>query len=333
MNNSINGIKKSAILLMLIGTENAVLILKKIKISEINRLVEYMINFDCISNTEIDLVLKECADFFSPVVLNIQNNYHDYIFSILHQVFGEEVANNLIEDVIDEMKIRSGIDQFNNIDCIQLFSLICNEHIQVVTAIMMHMQERQLVKLLTFFSEKQRSEIIFRMVQFSGLKKRGKKELLKIINDILNNCRISLHNLMGTKKIVDIIDLMHIEDKKTLINNLSKFDTDITENILDKIFLFENIIDIDDKYIFSLLQEIDLNKICIALRNTNKTLQDKFIKNIEKKHVNYLRQELLKNTNVSDMEIKKARKHIVKIIIHLLKNGIIFMREGKSNHV
>jgi flagellar motor switch protein FliG len=317
---SLNGIEKSAILLMSIGVDAAVKVLKSFTNLEVRQLLKCMININEVSSIEVNQVLQECIDFVHPI--NYFSYIHgDYLFLILKKILGEHDATIFLEENIRIRDMNFGIKKLNSIDTNQLFKLIEHEHIQVIAIVLAHIKDYQAAQILSFFTDKKRSEIVFRIATFSSLKKFGKIELVKVINDILSRYENFLNNKVSIKKAADIISLMKEKHKKLVIDDLSNSDKYLTKKILNEILSFKNLINVQDKYIYHLINKVKLDTICISLQGTDKLLKDKFIKNMSEKDIGYLRQKLSEKNTLSIFDITNAQTLILKTMRSLLGTG------------
>ena len=325
---SLNGIEKSAILLMSIGVDAAVKVLKSFTNIEVRQLLKYMINVNHLSSIEVNQVLQECIDFVHPINY-FSYIYGDYLFLILKKLLGEQDATTFLEENVGMRDISFGIKKLNDIDTNQLFKLIEHEHIQIISIVLVYIKDYRAAQILSFFTDKKRSEIVFRIATFSGLKKCGKIELVKIINDILSRYEFFLNNKASIKKAADIISLMKEKHKKLVIDDLSNSNKDLTKKILNEILSFKNLINIQDKYICNLINKVKLDTICISLRNADKLLKNKFIKNMADKDVGYLQKKLSEKHTLSIDDITYAQKLILTAIKSLLGTGESLIEDHK----
>ncbi|CAL4042193.1 FliG C-terminal domain-containing protein [Buchnera aphidicola] len=315
---SLNGIEKSAILLMSIGVDLAVKVLKSFTDFEVRKFLKCMVNINKISSLEVNKVLEECIDFVHPI--NYFSYIHgDYLFLIFSKVLGENEAKIFLEESIGMEDIEERCKKLNSVNANQLFQLIQNEHIQIITAILTYIKEDQAAQTLIFFTEKKRSEIIFRMATFSGLKKCGRIELVKVVDDILNRYEHIINNRMAIKKTSNILSLMDDDHKKLVIDNLFDCNINLTKNILNEMFTFKDLVNFKDEHICYLVNNIELDLICLALCYTNDLLKDKFIKNMSIEDANYLQNKLAEKNTVLISDITNAQTIILKTVRSFLR--------------
>ncbi|MCW5196522.1 hypothetical protein LDP10_00955 [Buchnera aphidicola (Pemphigus obesinymphae)] len=325
---SLNGIERSSILLMSIDVDSAVEVLKKLTILESRKILKCMVNINNISSIEVNKVLQECIDFIHP------NNYFsyvygDYLFSILKKTLGEKEAAVFLEENISIKNMDYVFKKLNNINSKQLFNLIQYEHVQIITAILVYIKDKKAAEILDLFNEKQRSQILLRIATFSSLNKSGEKELVKIVTDILSRYESMINNQRSLKKVANILTLMKNHEKKTIIHDLSNFNTDITKKILNEIFSFKNLINMQDKYICHLVNHVDLDTICIGLSHTDDLLKDKFIRNMSEQDADYLREKLSKKHTLLTSDITNAQKLLLKTMRSFLEKEEITIEEDK----
>ncbi|CAL4318604.1 FliG C-terminal domain-containing protein [Buchnera aphidicola] len=325
---SLNGIERSSILLMSIDVDSAVKVLKKLTILESRKILKCMVNINNISSVEVNKVLKECVDFILP------NNYFsyvygDYLFSILKKTLGEKEATIFLEENVSVKNMDYIFEKLKNINPKQLFDLIKNEHIQIITAILVYVKDYQAAEVLDLFNEKKRSQILLRIATFSGLNQSGKKELVNIVTDILSRYEYMINNQRSLKKVAKILTLMKNHKKKSIIHDLSNFNIDMTKKILNEIFSFKNLVNMQDKYICDLVNHVDLDTICIGLSHTDDLLKNKFIKNMSEQDASYLRGQLSKKSTLLTSDITNAQKLILKTMRSFLEKEEITIKENK----
>jgi len=326
---SLYGIKKSVMLLMLIGIDRAAEVLNQLTIVEIKKIIKYMVHMSHMLSEEKYAIAKELQTLIGEI-----NKFHFFnkedIFSMLKKAFGENTANIFLDEIIELDDIYSMIKKFDIMNVNELFQLIKNEHLQIITIIIMNISYHQAAQILEIFSKKQRFEIMLRMSTFVGLPKSGKIELVYVLKNILKRYQKFLNNEQGIKITAKILKLINIQYERNIINEFSGYSKSLTKKILNEMMLFKNIINIEDKHVCWLIQNIKLDIICTALSNVDYVFQEKFIKNMSKNDVIYLQQFFLKNITLSVSKIKHAQNYILKKVKFILNKEMLIENNRKE---
>ena len=326
---SLYGTKKSIILLMSIGIDRASEILKQLTVYEIKKIIKYMMYIIHMSSKERHAITLELQDFINPINAFHCFNIND-ICLMIKKAFGNDYAKIFLADIIKINDVYSMIQTFDTMKTNELFYLIKNEHIQIITIIIMNISCYQAAQVLECFSKSKRCEIMLRISTFTGLKQAGKIELANIVRNILKRYQQFLNNKKGIKIAAKILNVINITCEKSIMNNLSEHSTNLTKKILNEMLLFENIVNIEDKYIFWLVKNIKLDIICVALSNANDMLQKKFIHNMSRDDGSYLKNFFLKKTMLPKSKIDNAQKHILKKIKFIVDREILIGNNRKE---
>lgn len=329
----LNGMEKSALLLMSIGADQAAEILKNLTPFEVQELTTCMVNIKQFSSQKLNQVLCECYDLATRNNAFNYNNGDNYLVDMLTKALGEKEGNTLLKEALEIRNTKICIKTLNQMKSEKLAIFLDKEHPQIVAIILMYLDKNQSAKILSFLSEEKRAEIILRITEFNGIEESSLIELTKVINNLLKSKTLILSDKCGVKTAVGILNSMQVQCEKNTIKKISTLDRALADKIIKEIFLFNNIVDLDDKYIKLVIRNIEEEKLYIALHNTDANIREKFFKNMSKNDANKLYLNLEKESYISDISIQNEQKLILIMIRNIIENGNISLKNLRDYYV
>lgn len=279
---NLSGTDKSVILLMTIGEDRAAEVFKHLSTREVQALSTAMANVRQISNKQLTDVLSEFeqeAEQFAA--LNI--NANEYLRSVLVKALGEERASSLLEDILETRDTTSGIETLNFMEPQSAADLIRDEHPQIIATILVHLKRSQAADILALFDERLRHDVMLRIATFGGVQPAALAELTEVLNGLLDGQNLKRSKMGGVRTAAEIINLMKTQQEEAVITAVREFDGELAQKIIDEMFLFENLVDVDDRSIQRLLQEVDSESLLIALKGAEPPLREKFLRNMSQR--------------------------------------------------
>ncbi|EFE3180002.1 flagellar motor switch protein FliG [Escherichia coli] len=302
---NLTGTDKSVILLMTIGEDRAAEVFKHLSQREVQTLSAAMANVTQISNKQLTDVLAEFeqeAEQFAA--LNI--NANDYLRSVLVKALGEERAASLLEDILETRDTASGIETLNFMEPQSAADLIRDEHPQIIATILVHLKRAQAADILALFDERLRHDVMLRIATFGGVQPAALAELTEVLNGLLDGQNLKRSKMGGVRTAAEIIDEM---------------------------FLFENLVDVDDRSIQRLLQEVDSESLLIALKGAEQPLREKFLRNMSQRAADILRDDLANRGPVRLSQVENEQKAILLIVRRLAETGEMVIGSGEDTYV
>ncbi|EEE2497767.1 TPA: flagellar motor switch protein FliG [Salmonella enterica] len=300
---NLSGTDKSVILLMTIGEDRAAEVFKHLSTREVQALSTAMANVRQISNKQLTDVLSEFeqeAEQFAA--LNI--NANEYLRSVLVKALGEERASSLLEDILETRDTTSGIETLNFMEPQSAADLIRDEHPQIIATILVHLKRSQAADILALFDERLRHDVMLRIATFGGV-----------------------------RTAAEIINLMKTQQEEAVITAVREFDGELAQKIIDEMFLFENLVDVDDRSIQRLLQEVDSESLLIALKGAEPPLREKFLRNMSQRAADILRDDLANRGPVRLSQVENEQKAILLIVRRLAETGEMVIGSGEDTYV
>ncbi|WP_323834485.1 flagellar motor switch protein FliG [Photorhabdus africana] len=329
---SLNGTEKSAVMLMTLGEDQAAEVFKHLNSREVQQLSITMAGMRQISNQQLVNVLAEFEeDAGQYAALSI--NASDYLRSVLIKALGEERASSLLEDILESRETTTGIETLNFMEPQMAADMIREEHPQIIATILVHLNRGQAADILALFDDKLRNDIMLRIATFGGVQPAALAELTEVLNNLLDGQNLKRSKMGGVRTAAEIINLMKSQQEENVIEAMRAYDNELAQKIIDEMFLFENLIDVDDRSIQRLLQEITTDSLLIALKGCNQQLRDHFLNNMSQRAAEIMRDDLANRGPVRMSQVESEQKAILLIVRRLAESGEIILNGGDDSYV
>src|SRR5487761_2303665 len=318
------GIERGAILLLSLGEEGATEVLKHLGPREVQKLGTAMSNLKNVTRDKVEQVLSDFrkrAEEKSPLGLNSR----EYLRTVLTKALGDDKAGNLIDRILHGGD-TSGIEGLKWMDSAAVAELIKNEHPQIIATILVHLDRDQASEILSLLVERLRNDVLLRIATLDGIQPAALREL----NDVLTKLLAGSNNLKkspmgGVRAAAEILNFMSGNLEGGVLESVKEFDADLAQKILDEMFVFENVIDIDDRGVQLLLREIQSESLIVALKGSSEELREKIFTNMSQRAAEMLRDDLEAKGPVRLSEVEAEQKEILKIVRRLADEGQIVL--------
>ena len=298
----VSGQEKASILLSSLGTRITQLIFKHLKDNDVKRLINSMTN---IKKSPIWMVKKVLQEFYSMI-----NEDEDLLFSnnkgreFIVETLGEERAKQLLGQIV-EINGSNSLESLELVDTRTLTNFLINEHPQTIALIIAHLPTEKKVDVVRILPEGLQAEIILRITNLDFVS----PELIAQLDDVLKTelstlGSIDTHQLGGIQPIVEMLNMMDKNNEKNVMSRVEEKDPDLAEEIWKLMFVFEDLVHVDDKGIQNLLKEVDQQKLVVALKTAPEDVKSKLFGNMSNRASDMLLDDLesLGPTKLSDVE-------------------------------
>lgn len=324
---------RCAILMMSIGEDAAAEVFKFLSAREVQQIGAAMANLKQITRADVDTVLEEFrseADQFLAVTLGSD----DYIRSVLTKALGTDRAAGLIEDILEAGEgSGSGIDALNWLDPSNVAELIADEHPQIIATILVHLERDRASGVLALLNERLRNDVMMRIATFGGVQPSALHELTDVLNDVLSGQGAKRSKMGGIRTAAEILNFMNSSEEEAVVHSLREIDADLAQRIVDEMFVFDNLADVENTAIQLILKEIDTASLTIALKGATDELRDKFFKNMSNRAAEILRDDLDAQGPVRMSRVEQEQKAILQIARKLAESGEIALTMGNDEYV
>jgi flagellar motor switch protein FliG len=334
MPNPENDLSRCAILMMSVGEDAAAEVFKYLSSREVQQIGLAMANLKQVSRADVDKVLEDFrreADQFMAVTLGSD----DYIRSVLTKALGTDRAASIIEDILEAGNdgTSSGIDALNWLEPSNVAELIADEHPQIIATILVHLERDRASAILALLNERLRNDVMMRIATFGGVQPGALHELTEVLNEVLSGQGAKRSKMGGVRTAAEILNFMNTADEEAVVSSLRELDADLAQRIVDEMFVFDNLVDVEDAAIQLILKEIDTASLTIALKGSSEELCAKFFKNMSNRAAEILRDDLEAQGPVRMSRVETEQKAILMVARKLADAGQINLSMGNDEYV
>ncbi|GAB2182520.1 flagellar motor switch protein FliG [Denitratisoma sp. agr-D3] len=322
MSNPDEGIEKSAILLLTIGQDEAAEVLKNLGPKEVQKLGHAMAALKQVPRDRVEAVINEFHEHTAkgaPVSVD-----EEAIKAMLTKALGDDKAANLISRIMQGGD-TAGIESLKWVDAATVADLIKNEHPQIIATILVHLEFDQAGEVLKHFSERLRNDVLLRIATLDGVQPIALRELNEALTRLMAGASSSVKKaaMGGVRHAAEILNFVGQQAETGILDNVREYDPDLAQKILDEMFVFENLMDVDDRGIQLLLREIQSDSLILALKGAPPELREKIFKNMSQRAAEMLREDLESKGPVRLSEVEAEQKEILKVARRLAEEGQI----------
>lgn len=329
---SLTGTEKSAILMMTIGEDRAAEVFKHLDAREVQHLSSAISNMRQVSHKQLTDVLREFEiDAEQFAALSVNSN--DYLRTVLVKALGEERASTLLEDILETKDTTTGMETLNFMEPQSAADLIRDEHPQIIATILVHLKRSQAADIVAHFDERLRHDVMLRIATFGGVQPAALAELTEVLNGLLDGQNLKRAKMGGVRTAAEIINLMKTQQEEAVIEAVREFDGELAQKIIDEMFLFENLVEVDDRSIQRLLQEVESESLLVALKGSEQPLREKFLKNMSSRAADILRDDLTNRGPMRMSAVESEQKAILLIVRRLAESGEMVIGGGEEQYV
>ncbi|MBD1227267.1 flagellar motor switch protein FliG [Xenorhabdus griffiniae] len=329
---SLTGTERSAVMLMTLGEDQAAEVFKHLNSREVQQLSVAMAGMKQVSNQQLVEVLaefEEDAGQFAALSINA----NDYLRNVLIKALGEERASSLLEDILESRDTTTGIETLNFMEPQMAADMIRDEHPQIIATILVHLNRGQAADILALFDDRLRNDVMLRIATFGGVQPSALAELTEVLNNLLDGQNLKRSKMGGVRTAAEIINLMKSQQEEGVIEAVRSYDNELAQKIIDEMFLFENLINVDDRSIQRLLQEISTDSLLVALKGCDQALRDHFLNNMSQRAAEIMRDDLANRGPVRMSQVEAEQKAILLVVRRLAESGEMILNGGDDTYV
>lgn len=319
---STEGVLKSALLLMSIGEEEAASVFKFLGPREVQKIGVAMASLKNITREQIDEVLHEfVSEADKHTALSLDSN--DYIRSVLTKALGDDKAGAIIDRILQGSD-TSGIEGLKWMDSAAVAELIKNEHPQIIATILVHLDRDQASEIVACFTERLRNDVLLRIATLDGIQPAALRELDDVLTGLLSGSdNLKRSPMGGIRTAAEILNFLPGNHEESVIDNVRQYDAELAQKIIDQMFVFDNLIDLEDRAIQLLLKEVESETLIISLKGAQPALRQKFLANMSQRAAELLAEDLDARGPVRVSEVETQQRKILQVVRNLAESGAI----------
>ncbi|GAB6189216.1 flagellar motor switch protein FliG [Marinitoga arctica] len=322
-----SGLRKAAILVVLVGPERASKLLKELTEEEVEMLTLEVANLGKISDEEKNKILNE---FFELMKVKefIKEGGVDYAKKLLEEAFGPEQAIKIIENLVTNLQVKP-FDFLKRIDITQITNVLQNEHPQTVALVLCYLPPAAAAQVIAGLPEDLQVDVIKRISIMDRATPDVVKEVESRMKDRLSSFAAQpFSQVGGIETTAEIMNNIDRTVSKNIFDRLSESDPKLSEEIRKKMFVFEDILKLDDRTIQRILREVDTRDLTLSLKGASEELKNKILSNMSQRASQMIQEELEFMGPVRLKDVDEAQQRIVAIIRKLEESGEIIIAGG-----
>ncbi len=319
---AMNGTQRAAVLLLSLGENDAAEVLKHMDPKEVQKIGIAMATMSGISRDQVETVMDEFnAELGSKTSLGVGAD--DYIRNVLVQALGADKAGGLIDRILLGRN-TTGLDTLKWMDPRAVADLVRNEHPQIIAIVMAHLDSDQAAEALKLLPERVRADVLMRIATLDGIPPNALNELNEIMErQFSGNQGLKSSNVGGVKVAANILNFMDSGQDQGVLAAIGKIDAELSTRIQDLMFVFDNLVELEDRALQTLLREVSGDRLGLALRGADIKVREKITKNMSQRAAEILLEDMEARGPVRLADVEGAQKEILTIVRRLADEGVI----------
>lgn len=319
--------QRASLLLLAVGQDRAASVLKHMGPKEVQTVGSTMAQLGPISSHMVDQVLEEfIIEIKNETGLGLDSD--EYIRNMLTNALGAEKAGSIIDRILLGANSK-GIDQLKWLDTRSIADLIRLEHPQIVSIILSLLDADQAADVLSLLPANMRSDILMRIATLEGVQPAALRELDDIMEKQLTGSDgVKSSQIGGIDAAANILNFIESSVSEPMMQDINDANADLGQRIQDKMFVFGDLIKVDDRGIQTLLREVSTDQLLLALRGVDAALRDKIFANMSRRAAEMLKDDLEAAPPTRLSEVEAAQKDILAIAKRLSDAGEIALAGG-----
>ncbi|OHV12008.1 flagellar motor switch protein FliG [Kushneria phosphatilytica] len=325
------GVERSALLLMALDEDTAAEVFKSLAPREVQQIGMAMASLGQVSMERMSEVIKQFNEELGQYDA-ISMHSSDHIRAVLVKAMGEERASSLLEDIFESNQ-DNGIDALNLMEPSVVAEMIRDEHPQIIATIMVHLERGQASDVLALFDDGLRNDVVMRIATFSGVQPAALQELTEVLGGLLEGQNLKRAKMGGIRTAAEILNLMNSTQEESVLDSVRNYDENIAQQIIDEMFVFDNLADVDDRSIKRILQDIDTNSLVIALKGAPEEVRDRFTANMSSRAAEMLLEDMQMRGPIRLSQVEAEQKNILTLVKRLADAGEVALGGGDDAYV
>ncbi|MER3406049.1 MAG: flagellar motor switch protein FliG [Chloroflexota bacterium] len=327
---ALRGRQKAATLLIALGPEIAANVLRHLKESEVERLTMEIFAMEKVTEDLKDQVLEECYEMALARDF-ITSGGADYAREMLQQALGEQKANEILGKLVAARRPHA-FDFVRDTDPGQLISFLQSEHPQTIALILSHLEPQQAAVIISGLPENLQSQVAMRIANMD----RTPPEVVEHVERVLKRRLASVLNrdftsVGGIDFLVKIINKVDRGTEKSILENLEQMNPDLAAQVRKLMFVFEDLVTLDDRSLQRVLREVDPKDLALALKGASDELRKKVFRNLSTRAAAMLQEEIEMSGPVRLRQVEEAQMRIVEVVRRLDEAEEIVISRGEDD--
>lgn len=319
---NISGSERAAIFMMSLGEQNAAEVLKHMAPKEVQKIGSVMANLKNVPNEKVESVIGafvETANTQSGVGVDSD----EYIRNMLIKALGEDKASSLIDRILTN-KSAKGLESLKWMDPQSVADVVKKEHPQIIAIVLSNLDAGHAAEILQHLPEQARSDVLMRIATLDGVPPAALHELNEVLEKQFSGPSGRQKSGVGGIKIAaDILNFMDGEAEAAITDAITEQDEELAQEIQGLMFVFDNLLAVDDRGMQTILREVQSEQLIIALKGSDDAIKEKIFGNMSSRAADMMREDLEAKGPVRLKDVEEAQKEILAVAQRLAESGEI----------
>lgn len=317
----LSGVDRAAILLMSLGEQEASTVLKHMGAREVQKIGNSMASLTGVSRDQVNQVLDDfIASAEEKTSLGVGSD--DYVRRVMQDALGDK-ASNMIDRILLGRDSK-GLESLKWMDARSVADMIRQEHPQIIAIVLSYLDSDQAAEILGFLPDRTRPDVIMRIATLDGIPPSALSELDDVIQkQSTGRENVKSSSVGGVRTAAEILNLVDGVTEQGVLDAVRNSNEDLGQRIQDEMFVFENLADIDDRGIQTILREVQTDILVVALKGADQSVKDKLMKNMSRRAAEMLNEDLEAKGPVRLAEVEAAQREILGTVRNLADQGQI----------
>jgi flagellar motor switch protein FliG len=332
-NNAVNGAQRAAILLLTLGEQDAAEVLKHLSARDVQAVGTAMATLSNVSRDQVEGVLNRLnEDIGRQTALGVGTE--EYIRKVLVSALGETKAGSLIDRILLGRSTK-GLESLKWMESRAIAEMIGMEHPQIIALVLAHLEPDQAAEVIGYLPQRVRSDAVMRIANLDGVQPQALNELDEIMERQFSGTSTKLKSATvgGLKAAAAILNAMETSREAELMSAIRTHDAGLSTKIEELMFVFDDLSEIDDRSMQTLLREVPSARLIVALKGSEPAVREKIFANMSKRAADMLRDDLEVKGPVKLSEVDAAQKEVLQIARRLADAGQISLSAGGDEFV
>ncbi|GLQ93744.1 flagellar motor switch protein FliG [Dyella acidisoli] len=329
----LNGAQRAAILLLTLGEQDAAEVLKHLSARDVQAVGTAMATLSNVSRDQVEHVLNRLNDDIGrQTALGVGTE--EYIRKVLVSALGETKAGSLIDRILLGRSTK-GLESLKWMESRAIAEMIGMEHPQIIALVLAHLEPDQAAEVIGYLPQRVRSDAVMRIANLDGVQPQALNELDEIMERQFSGTSSKLKSATvgGLKAAADILNAMETSRENELMSAIRTHDAGLSTKIEELMFVFDDLADIDDRSMQTLLREVPSAGLIVALKGAEVAIREKIFANMSKRAADMLRDDLEVKGPVKLSEVDAAQKEVLMIARKLADAGQISLSASGDEFV
>ena len=329
----LSGAQRAAIVLLGVGEEAATEVMRHMSAKEVQQVGEAMATIAKLTNNQVESVL---ADFHleSAEINPLGLDAPDFTRRVMTSALGQDKAQNILSQVLEKPEEHNGVEALQWMAPKAIAEVLEEEHPQIAATVMTQLYDEQAAKVLELLPEEMRKDVILRIARMEELDPRAMEELDRVLESQLGKLqRTPPRKVMGPDNLAAILNATGSDLEQEMLEALTSVDQELSDDVKEKMFIFDNLMQLDDKGFQRLVREVPNENMLKALKGVDDILAERFFNNMSERASEILREDMEASGPLKLSDVEAAQKEIVRTAKRLADEGELMIGKASKDYV